>query len=71
MTSFRALALLVAIAVATSVFIGTSVVSQAQAPVTFSEQVAPIVFANCTTCHRPGEAAPFSLLSYRDARPLA
>jgi len=43
----------------------------AQAPVTFSEHVAPIVFANCTTCHRPGEAAPFSLLSYRDARPLA
>jgi hypothetical protein len=41
------------------------------APVTFSEHVAPIVFANCTTCHRPGEAAPFQLLSYRDARPLA
>ena len=41
------------------------------APVTFSEHIAPIVFANCTTCHRPGEAAPFQLLSYRDARPLA
>jgi len=53
------------------VFIGTTVVSKAQTPVTFSEHVAPIVFANCTTCHRPGEAAPFSLLSYRDARPLA
>jgi hypothetical protein len=71
MTSFRALALLVAIAVATSVSVGTSVVSQAQTPVTFSEHVAPIVYANCSTCHRPGEAAPFSLLSYRDARPLA
>jgi len=47
------------------------VTSQAQSPVTFSEQVAPIVFANCAPCHRPGEAAPFSLLSYRDARPLA
>ena len=44
---------------------------RAQGPVTFSEHVAPIVFANCTPCHRPGEAAPFSLLSYRDARPLA
>jgi hypothetical protein len=43
----------------------------AQTPVTFSEHVAPIVFANCTSCHRPGEAAPFSLLNYRDARPLA
>jgi hypothetical protein len=71
MTSVSALALLIAVAVGTTVFIGTSVVSRAQAPVTFSEHVAPIVFANCTTCHRPGEAAPFSLLSYRDARPLA
>ncbi|HEV8392854.1 MAG TPA: hypothetical protein VGQ37_01215 [Vicinamibacterales bacterium] len=42
-----------------------------RAPVTFSEHVAPIVFANCTPCHRPGEAAPFQLLNYRDARPLA
>jgi mono/diheme cytochrome c family protein len=71
MTSFRALALLVATAVGTTVFIGTTVVSKAQTPVTFSEHVAPIVFANCISCHRPGEAAPFSLLSYRDARPLA
>ena len=31
------------------------------AAVTFSEHVAPIVFANCTPCHRPGEAAPFQL----------
>jgi len=45
--------------------------AQSPAPVTFSEHVAPIVFANCTPCHRPGEAAPFQLLSYRDARPLA
>lgn len=43
----------------------------AQAPVTFSEHVAPILFANCASCHRPGEAAPFPLLNYRDARPLA
>jgi mono/diheme cytochrome c family protein len=39
-----------------------------QAPVTFSEHVAPIVFNRCATCHRPGEAAPFSLLSYEDVR---
>jgi mono/diheme cytochrome c family protein len=36
--------------------------------VTFSEHIAPIVFANCASCHRPGEAAPFSLLSYEDVR---
>jgi len=43
----------------------------AQGPVTFSEHVAPIIFGNCTPCHRPGEAAPFALMSYRDVRPLA
>ncbi len=36
--------------------------------VTFSEHIAPIIFHNCTICHRPGEAAPFKLMSYRDVR---
>ena len=35
---------------------------------TFSKEVASILFQNCTVCHRPGEAAPFSLLTYEDAR---
>ena len=42
-----------------------------QAPaqqVTFNRDIAPIVFHNCATCHRPGEAAPFSLLSYTDVK---
>src|ERR1043166_7338078 len=34
--------------------------------VTFNQQIAPIIYYNCSGCHRPGEAAPFSLLSYRD-----
>jgi hypothetical protein len=38
---------------------------------TYSKDVAPIVFAQCTTCHRPGEIAPMSLLTYKDARPWA
>src|SRR6516162_8674983 len=37
-------------------------------PVTFSRDVAPIVFAKCSSCHHPGEAAPFSLLTYEDVR---
>jgi mono/diheme cytochrome c family protein len=41
-------------------------VAAAAAPVTFSENVAPIVYKRCAGCHRPGEAAPFSLLSYDD-----
>ena len=47
--------------------------AQAPAPgvVTFSEHVAPILFANCTSCHRPGEAAPFPLTSFGETRPMA
>ena len=40
-------------------------------PVTFNRQVAPIVYRNCAPCHRPGEAGPFSLLSYADVRKRA
>ena len=36
--------------------------------VTFNEHIAPIVYANCTKCHRPGQVAPFSLLTYDDVR---
>ena len=36
---------------------------------TFTKDVAPILFDNCAICHRPGEVAPMSLLSYTDARP--
>src|SRR4030095_3236020 len=38
---------------------------------TYTKDVAPILFRNCTTCHRPGEIAPMSLLTYQDARPWA
>jgi len=38
---------------------------------TFNKDVAPIFYANCTSCHRPGEMAPMSLLTYKDARPWA
>jgi tetratricopeptide (TPR) repeat protein len=37
-------------------------------PVTFTRDIAPIVFSHCTSCHRPGEIGPFSLQSYRDVR---
>jgi tetratricopeptide (TPR) repeat protein/mono/diheme cytochrome c family protein len=38
------------------------------ATVTFNRDVAPILFQNCASCHHPGEAGPFSLLSYTDAK---
>ncbi len=37
-------------------------------PVTFTKDIAPIVFKYCAACHRPGEAAPFSLLTYDETK---
>jgi mono/diheme cytochrome c family protein len=34
---------------------------------TFNKDIAPILYQNCSNCHRPGEVAPFALLSYQDA----
>jgi Tfp pilus assembly protein PilF len=36
--------------------------------VTFAHDIAPIIFENCARCHRPGEAAPFPLLTYEDVK---
>jgi hypothetical protein len=47
------------------------VASAATGSVTFSKDVAPILQKNCQACHRPGEAAPMSLLTYQQARPWA
>src|SRR4030095_689972 len=38
---------------------------------TFYKDVLPILQANCQSCHRPGEVAPMSLLTYEQARPWA
>src|SRR5947207_7029216 len=41
------------------------------ATVTFYKDVLPILQTKCQTCHRPGEIAPMSFLSYQTARPWA
>src|SRR5262249_27839907 len=38
---------------------------------TFNKDIAQIIFNNCASCHRPGAAAPFSLLSYQDVKKRA
>ena len=48
-----------------------SVESTVPANVTFSKEIAPIFFAKCAECHKPGEAAPFSALTFKDVRPWA
>ena len=49
-----------------------SVGSAAPGPTpTFTRDVAPILYKNCAGCHRPGEIAPMSLLTYEQVRPWA
>ncbi len=40
-------------------------------PVTFSKDVAPVLYKNCVSCHHPNDIAPMSLLTYKEARPWA
>jgi mono/diheme cytochrome c family protein len=46
-------------------------VPKAPGALTFSKDIAPIIFNNCASCHRPGAVAPFSLLSYQDVKKRA
>ena len=46
---------------------GSTPVLAGPEPVTYSNQVARLVQQHCQGCHRPGEVAPFSLLTYDDA----
>jgi mono/diheme cytochrome c family protein len=50
----------------------TAAPSRAASPApTFAKDVAPILYASCVGCHRPGEVAPMSLVKYDDVRPWA
>ena len=39
--------------------------------VTFTKDIAPILQRSCQNCHRPGQVAPMSLLTYEESRPWA
>src|SRR5947209_9953746 len=43
----------------------------AKPSVTYTRDIAPILFKNCAGCHRAGEIAPMSLLNYKETRPWA
>ena len=45
--------------------------TQASPSPSFSKDVAPILYTHCASCHRPGDIAPMSLLTYEEARPWA
>jgi Flp pilus assembly protein TadD/mono/diheme cytochrome c family protein len=46
----------------------TPLASNPELKVTFNRDIAPIVFHYCASCHRPGEAGPFPLLTYDDVK---
>jgi mono/diheme cytochrome c family protein len=45
--------------------------AESSAAITFNRDILPILQKNCQQCHRPGEVAPMSFLTYKDARPWA
>ena len=61
----------VAVALAGLIGLASSVYAQSPAAPTFSKDVAPILYQNCTNCHRAGEIGPMPLVSFSDARPWA
>jgi len=63
--------ILLSVGVVLLVMSGPTVTTSNENNVTFTKDVAPIFYKNCTGCHRPGEIAPMSLLTYNDARPWA
>jgi len=49
---------------------GVACIAATPAP-TFNKEVLPILQQRCQECHRPGEAVPFTMQSYKDTRPWA
>jgi hypothetical protein len=49
----------------------TQATKTAPSAVTFAKDIAPIFQKSCQGCHRPGQMAPMSLLTYQDVRPWA
>jgi hypothetical protein len=54
-----------------TLFLGTAALAASNSSTTFNKDVLPILQKSCQGCHRPGEVAPMSLLTYTDARPWA
>jgi hypothetical protein len=56
--------------VVSTIFAG-ALAAQNAPTVTFNRDILPILQKDCQTCHRPGQVAPMSFLTYKDARPWA
>jgi hypothetical protein len=61
----------IAVGLTSLLIVGVAANGPAKASATFTKDVAPILYNRCTECHRTGEIAPMSLLSYQEVRPWA
>src|SRR5471032_2564028 len=52
----------------TLLFVLQASLAHAQPRLTFTRDIAPIIWTRCASCHRPGEIGPFNLLTYDDVR---
>jgi len=62
---------LVACGLSALVIVSLAATRSSAAKITFTKDVAPIFYNRCVECHRPGEVAPMSLITYTEARPWA
>jgi hypothetical protein len=51
--------------------LSVAAVATASPQVSYNKDVLPVLQKNCQSCHRPGEAAPMSFLTYKETRPWA
>ena len=64
----RLLVATVMVILATAGSVGAQSTPPTKSP-TYNTDVAPIIYKHCASCHRPGEIAPMSLLTFKDTRP--
>src|SRR2546423_3234023 len=57
-----------ALRLAIAILAGSRGIATAEPRLTFTKDVAPIVWSRCATCHRPGEIGPFSLITYDEVK---
>jgi hypothetical protein len=60
-----------AVAVGVLVVVPASAVAQGGSGITYAKDVAPILYKNCVSCHRPTMFAPMSLMTFEETRPWA
>jgi mono/diheme cytochrome c family protein len=62
---------IIVIAFTAMVMVAMAAKKSSTATVTFTKDIAPILYKNCVECHRTGEIAPMALVSYKEVRPWA